>query len=130
MKLTVTKPVEMNVTAVRARFPIRHPEDFTGGDDFPGRNGETITMDIDIDTGVVKDWPAGRTAELYEKVCDEGDYHLIDGDEVIASRTDNYVPGFFPADHFGDYIIFNIDGTGKIEGWKAVPARVAEAFDD
>jgi hypothetical protein len=43
--------------------------------------------------------------------------YLKDGKEV---RThDGYVPDFFPGNHYGDYIDFDIDiDTGQILNWK------------
>lgn len=39
-----------------------------------------------------------------------------DGSKVYY---DGYVPSFFPDDHFGDYIILDIDPyTGRILNWK------------
>ena len=38
--------------------------------------------------------------------------------EVIAER-DGYVPHFMPDEHWGDYVILNIDReTGQILNWK------------
>ena len=116
MKIAAKTKVE--VTTVRVSFPIRYPEDFQGGDDFPGRSGDSITMEIDINTGTAKGWPAGRTADIHEKVVDEGKYALLGPDGgVVVEDNDGYVPSFFPGDGYGDYIIFNIGADGVIAGW-------------
>ncbi|CAB4131573.1 hypothetical protein UFOVP276_23 [uncultured Caudovirales phage] len=43
---------------------------------------------------------------------------LIDGKHT-GQEHDGYVPEFFPGNHYGDYVILNIDiDTGKILNWK------------
>ncbi|WP_176465252.1 MULTISPECIES: hypothetical protein [unclassified Pseudomonas] len=38
------------------------------------------------------------------------------GEEVGSYK--GYVPNFFPGDHYGDYLILNIDlETGQIKNW-------------
>jgi len=49
------------------------------------------------------------------------------GDEVAA--YEGYVPDFFPGEHYGDYLILNIDlATGQIKNWKAPTAEQVEAM--
>jgi len=37
----------------------------------------------------------------------------------VLGSYDDYVPDFFPGEHYGDYVILEIDvGTGKILNWK------------
>ena len=43
----------------------------------------------------------------------------LDDDTKTIFEYDGYVPSFFPEDHYGDYIMFDIDiDTGKIINWK------------
>lgn len=43
---------------------------------------------------------------------------LIKGEHITGSY-DGYVPNFFPGDHYGDYVMLDIDiETGKIVNWK------------
>lgn len=74
-------------------------------------------------------FPSGKH-ELYMKVCDTGNYRLLDhaGEDVGGTDPDDtdYVPGFFPGEHFGDYLILDID-DGKITNWQPKPHKV-EAF--
>ncbi|PNA96559.1 MULTISPECIES: hypothetical protein [unclassified Pseudomonas] len=47
------------------------------------------------------------------------------GDEV--GSYEGYVPGFFPGEHYGDYLILNIDlETGHIKNWKKPAAAEIE----
>lgn len=40
---------------------------------------------------------------------------------------DGYVPGFFPDQHFGDYVMLDIDlNTGRILNWKKPTAEQLE----
>jgi hypothetical protein len=58
--------------------------------------------------------------KVVAKVCDRGSYELCANDgTVLASRDDDYVPSFFPGEHYGDYIMLDIDiDTGVIINWK------------
>jgi hypothetical protein len=66
---------------------------------------------------------------LHIKVCDrfEGDLKDAQGDTVAG--YEGYVPSFFPGDHYGDYLILNIDlETGQIKNWKKPDAEQIEAM--
>jgi hypothetical protein len=127
MEITVTVKESREVTAIRITVPVNYGDEDMPTD-FPGRRGDVWVVCVGIDDGVIRDWPKGFAYNLDMKVVDAGVYTLLDedGDEV-AERGD-YVPDFFPGNHYGDYIRFNIDGDGKIEGWSASPAAVAAAF--
>lgn len=43
----------------------------------------------------------------------------------LLYEHDGYVPDFMPDDHYGDYVILDIDlKTGKILNWTATEAKV------
>ena len=66
-----------------------------------------------------------KTLELHLKVCDNFTAGLIDqnGDSIFE-QSDGYVPGFMPGDHYGDYVILDIDlDTGVIKNWKPPTAE-------
>lgn len=72
-----------------------------------------------------------KSVHVHVKVVDTGNYELRDHlERKIASRDEDYVPGFFPGDHYGDYLILDIDiETGQIRNWKKpTPQAVVEAF--
>ena len=47
------------------------------------------------------------------------------GQEIL--EYDGYVPSFFPEQHYGDYVQFEIDvTTGKIVNWKATQKQIDE----
>lgn len=71
-----------------------------------------------------------KTLSIYTKVCDEFSARLLDqnGDEIF-DQEDGYVPGFMPGDHYGDYLILEIDiDTGQIKNWKAPSAAAIQEW--
>lgn len=47
----------------------------------------------------------------------------------LGGQEDGYVPGFMPGQHYGDYLILNIDlDTGQITNWTAPTREEVEAF--
>lgn len=78
-----------------------------------------------------------KTLRIYCKVCDNFTASLVDQDgQEICSQDDGYVPGFMLGEHFGDYLILNIDiETGQITNWQEaklgkLPQWVAELTGD
>ena len=44
---------------------------------------------------------------------------LVNKDGVILAQKDGYVPKFMPGEHYGDYVMLDIDlETGTILNWK------------
>lgn len=66
-----------------------------------------------------------KTLKIYCKVRDCFTASLVDqNDETIHDQDDGYVPGFMPGDHYGDYVILDIDlDTGKVLNWKPPTAE-------
>ena len=61
-----------------------------------------------------------KELRIHMKVCDgfEGAIYDQDGQQ-IGKDYEGYVPGFMPGEHYGDYLILNIDlETGIILNWK------------
>jgi hypothetical protein len=45
--------------------------------------------------------------------------HTLTKKDGTQISYDGYVPSFFPGEHFGDYVMLDIDPyTGKILNWK------------
>lgn len=95
----------------------------------PFRVGERWVPTIDLATGEVLNWSKTLTARIYYKVCDDGDYWLLnDNHQRIAKWKGDYVPNdilCIDSDGYGDYIIFRIAEDGKIIDWK--PPLINEA---
>lgn len=119
----------MKPTFIGVSAAVRYWEDTTvnGVDDvdgslIPDRYGDNWMPVIRLEDGAVQEWPKGTTAEVHYKVCDAGEYWLLDADKNrIAKWGGYYVPDDFLChgdDGYGDYIIMNINADGFVEGWK------------
>jgi hypothetical protein len=71
-----------------------------------------------------------KVLKIYCKVTDRFGASLVDQNgEEIYDQDDGYVPGFMPGDHYGDYLILDVDlDTGKILNWKAPTADQIEKW--
>jgi hypothetical protein len=125
-KITVKTEQEVEVKTLIASANVRYWEDSTinGKEDTEGtltpfRNGDCWNPTIDLESGVVLNWPTGTVADIHFKVCDEGVYQLANSDGKIVKEIEGYVPGIMcPEDSgYGDYIIMKIDANGKINKW-------------
>jgi hypothetical protein len=127
MKLSVKVKTEIEVESLHVVAIVRYWDDGTvdgvedeNGSRIPCRFGSTWEPKIDIESGVITNWTKGIKASVHYKVCDAGEYFLANakGHRVLKYKGE-YVPSFFPGDHYGDYIIFEIDEDGKIAEWDA-----------
>lgn len=126
------------VAFLRARCGVRYWEDGevngeqdNDGSRIPCREGTAADNDslgggnwrptIDLETGIIEGWPSGTTASIHYKVCDDGDYELLDADRNVVKVIYGYVPGLMcpEGDGFGDYVIMEIDGDGRVAKWRA-----------
>jgi hypothetical protein len=70
-----------------------------------------------------------KTLQICAKVRDCFAASLLDGDGETLCVYDGYVPEFMPGEHFGDYLMLDIDlDTGQITNWKAPTAEQVEGF--
>ncbi len=125
MKATVLKPTEIEVKYVEIQIPVyedkieRYIEK-----KLPFLNGRIWTATIDIDTGVILNWPKGLVFDhIGDKVRDEGIYILRDGDfKEVARINKDYVPNELIPGDYGDYVeLRDIDENGKIGNWPEKP---------
>ena len=88
----------------------------------PFRTGELWLPIIDLATGKFLDWPAGLEANIHYKVCDAGEYWLLnEARQRIAKWKGYYVPDdvLCVGDRgYGDYIILKVGADGVVLGWK------------
>ncbi len=114
---------------LEVRAGVRYWEDATvnGVEDgqgalIPHRKEKDWCPIIQLVDGLVLDWPEGTKADIHYKVCDDGEYWLLDSERKrIAKWNGSYVPDDFLCHGdvgFGDYIIFNIGGNGLIDRYK------------
>lgn len=70
-----------------------------------------------------------KTLRIHLKVSDRFTAQLVsDKGETIHDQSDGYVPNFMPGEHYGDYVILDIDiDTGVITNWpKVSPGAIQE----
>lgn len=119
----------MEAIYIEVEAGVRYWEDASvnGAEDadgalMPMRRGDCWAPLIRLADGLVMDWPQGTTADIHYKVCDAGEYWLLDDDRKrVAKWSGFYVPDDFLChgdQGFGDYIIFKVAADGHIEGWK------------
>jgi len=60
-----------------------------------------------------------KTIRLKAKTSDNFECKILDENGEVIGKYDGYVPGFFPGEHYGDYIQLEIDlDTGQILNWQ------------
>lgn len=121
MKIKITRTVQADARQVRVSVPIRYDEDKAEILGKFGVSGDTLALTIGIDDGQVFNWPPdAKGYSVHLKVVDEGTYVVVDASgEILAEADCEYVPSWFPGDHYGDYLILDIDDTGKVTNWRA-----------
>ena len=94
----------------------------TNGTLMPLRNGNYWNPVIRLADGMVMDWPHGSTADIHYKVCDQGEYWLLDANRKRIAKWDGYyVPNDFLChgdNGYGDYIIFEVGADGLIKNYR------------
>jgi hypothetical protein len=126
MKVKIKTIKSVEVKYLKVDVGVRYWEDATvngqedtNGDLIPFRKGDRWKILIDVETGIIKEWPTGTIADIHYKVCDDGIYKLLDEEASILRWIEGYVPKILDLyrDSYGDYIIMKIDSTGMIKGW-------------
>lgn len=97
----------------------------TDGHLIPLRVGDNWEPIIDLRTGKIQGWPEGTAADVHYKVCDEGEYLLLDAQQQpVGKHRSAYVPDDLlcpTGNGYGDYIIMKIGPDGQIDGWPSSP---------
>jgi hypothetical protein len=128
MKAQIPSTKEVEVSHVRILAAVNYEEEEIPND-FPGRLGETWDAVVNIDTGVIHNWPTGRPAKMHLTVKDSGAYYLLTPDgNVVGSIENNYVPHRLIPGKYGDVIELDIDSTGRITNWPKNP-DLCQFFD-
>ncbi|MFV0141015.1 hypothetical protein [Empedobacter falsenii] len=124
IKLKIKTTFEVKYLQVDAR--VRYWEDATvngiedeNGDLIPCRENDSWKPLIDVDNGQIINWEQGKKAEIHYKVCDDGDYTILDIDKTFIKKVDGYVISDLVINErsSGDYIILEIDENGFIKDW-------------
>lgn len=70
-----------------------------------------------------------KVLSIHIKVRDEFAAQLLNDKDEVLRDYEGYVPEFMPGDHFGDYLMLDIDiDTGKILNWKVPNQDQLEMF--
>ena len=140
MEFTVMRPIKVNVSTIKVQARVRYPEDTNVYDGMvwieddnenpimpcmvstDDRCGKTHAWcpEIDVKTGMIRNWTKGFKADVSYKVCDEFQCELLDNDGNKVLKYEGYVPKFMDIDEdgWGDYIYLTIDENGHIRDWK------------
>ncbi len=72
---------------------------------------------INLDNGQIVNWPAGTTAHIHYKSCDENYIDILDREAGIVKEYEGYVPNFLCPNGAGysDYVKMDIDENGFIQ---------------
>lgn len=124
--LTLRKEYEVKELLVKAKVrywedaEVNGEDDTEAGDNIPCKLGDFWMPIIDIETGIIKNWEQGKTADIHYKVCDEGEYSLMNDRGETIVKIEGYVPDIMcPEENgYGDYIIMKVDENGQIANWK------------
>lgn len=86
----------------------------------PKEGTETIVLNIDLETGKVKNWPEGVEHGFYDKIVDTGRWEILDEvGNVVVGKTDYVVSCLEIEDAgWGDYLEFIVGEDGFIRGWE------------
>lgn len=127
MKFKIKVMQEIQVKYLKAECQVRCWEDSTlnGKDDvnanMPCAEGNLWSPIINLETGQIINWEEGNEASIHYKICDQGNYYLLDDNQqVVTSVEGNYVIDMMsPREKgWGDYVIMDIDKDGLIDKWK------------
>lgn len=121
MKVTVYKPVELEIHTVRIEVELhddvsenlpKHLFNDDGG----------LDLLIEVDTGKVVSWQGSEPVNIYDKVCDNGVYTLFGSGGLEVGKIDNYyVPNNLIPGEYGDYIDLEISADGIVTNWPKSP---------
>lgn len=124
VKIKIIKEVEVKILI--ADIGVRYWEDAlvnykedTLGDLIPCRFGDRWRIVIDVEEGIILNWKKGVIADVHYKVCDDGNYYLLDKNDKDIVSKEGYVPKILDLynQSFGDYVILKIDENGRIAKW-------------
>ena len=127
-KFTKQAEVILEAKYLKAELGVRYWEDATvngvsdeDGELIPFRHGEAWCPTIDLDAGIIVDWPDGVTADIHYKVCDDGKYAILDSEGRTLKEYEGYVPSMLSPKEsgHGDYVIMDVGPDGKIDKFKA-----------
>lgn len=81
-------------------------------------NQDYLYLEINLETGVVLNWPKGVTADFHYKSCDMNYFRLLNKKYTILAQTpegdSEYVIGPSFMNEWGDYFVLRVNEEGYI----------------
>lgn len=139
MLVTIKIEKEFDIKKLQVNAGVRYWEDATingvsdeEGTLTPCKDGDLWSPVINVETGIIENWPQGTTANIHFKVCDQCSVSLLDENNEIVKGFEGYVPKTLcPKDEgYGDYIIMDINENGQIQDWKPSIHELIEYMSD
>lgn len=122
MKVTVYKPVELEIHTVRIEVELHDDVSENLPKHLFNDDGE-LDLLIEVDTGKVVSWQGSEPVNIYDKVCDNCVYTLFDSGGLEVAKIDNYyVPNDLIPGDYGDYINLEINADGIVTNWHKYPS--------
>lgn len=128
MKTTLKNGKKVEIKTLEVVVDVIHWEDakINGISDAAGHlipfNDENRWMlIIDIDKGIIRNWPKNTMAEICLKVSDHGSYYLKNKNgDIILSIENFYVPSILCIEEpkYHKFISINITEKGRIKKWE------------
>ena len=158
MKITILKPVEFEAKFLKVRAGVRYPEDsefikvendrkvnyISDDEENPKMRFIEVEYDkyghkkfywapiIDLENGVIINWPKGVKVHVYYKVCDDFECTVYDEYDNEVLHYEGYVPDFMAIEEegYGDYIDMIIDENGCICDWNITSSDIQQLMED
>ena len=158
MKINIIKPVEIEAKFLKVRAGVRYPEDsefieaendrkvnyISDDEENPktpfmeveydkyGHKKFYWTPTIDLENGVIVNWPKGVKVHVFYKVCDDFECTVYDEYDNEVLHYEGYVPDFMAIEEegYGDYIDMIIDENGCIQKWNITSSDIQSLMED
>ena len=158
MKINIIKPVEIEAKFLKVRADVRYPEDSEFIDAENDRKVNYISDDeenpkmpfmeveydkyghkkfywtptIDLENGVIVNWPKGVKVHVFYKVCDDFECTVYDEYYNEVLHYEGYVPDFMSIEEegYGDYINMIIGENGCIQKWNITSSDIQPLMED
>ena len=158
MKITILKPVEFEAKFLKVRAGVRYPEDsefieaendrkvnyISDDEENPkmpfmeveydkyGHKKFYWTPTIDLENGIIINWPKGVKVHVFYKVCDDFECTAYDEYDNEVLHYEGYVPDFMSIEEegYGDYIDMIIDENGCICDWNITSSDIQQLMED
>lgn len=162
MKISIIKPVEIETKFLEVRAGVRYPEDsefievnmdddgkpynnyISDDEENPkmpfieveydkyGHKKFYWTPTIDLENGVIINWPKGVKVHVFYKVCDDFECTVYDEYDNEVLHYEGYAPDFMAIEEegYGDYIDMIIDENGCIKDWDITSSDIQPLMED